>query len=316
VLILLFVAVALSQQWTVVSNYATTSCTGTPSTLSATLGGANSCTASACSAGSGIAITCTNSTPGVPANMAGFFTYSSNNCGTGTETALTAYSSTCASLLGVTSVKATCNGANLIYSSYLTGTCTGSSVDVTVSGNCVAAGAASTRSTCAAAAASCFHKESNVELADGTAVTLASLGFNSPKCAVPHVHENILGVKIETACKGTKALRLTPDHLVYTQKGLVAAGTIRAGDYLYRDMAETQQCEVTATFKEFGTYYALNCEESTVRTEGFKTSTFGYNHAIPSTWMRLASKVFGVQRASAIGDSVANLLYKWNVISN
>jgi len=298
--------------WTITSSYANTGCTGTASLIVAASGTA--CAASGCLLG--LSVSCSNSTPAVPAGTAGFFSYSSNNCATGTETALTAISSTCGSILGVTSVRATCSGANLIYSTFASASCTGTSTDQTISGNCVSGAGGSIRSTCSVAAGTCFHKDSNVELHDGSAVTLASLGRHSPKCAVPHVHENILGVKIETACKGTKPLRLTADHLVYTQKGLVAAGTIRAGDYLYRDMAETQQCEVTGTFKEFGTYYALNCEESTVRTEGFKTSTFGYNHAIPSAWMRYASKVFGVQRASAIGDSVANFLYKWNVIAN
>jgi len=147
-------------------------------------------------------------------------------------------------------------------------------------------------------------------------VTLKLLGRESPKCAVPHVLENIAGVKIETACKSSKPLRLTPDHLVYTHKGLLAAGTIRKGDYLFRDMAETQQCEVTQVTQEFGTYFALNCPESDVIASGYKTSTFGYLHAVPAAWMRFASKIFGIHRASAIGDSIASFLYKWNIISN
>jgi hypothetical protein len=148
-------------------------------------------------------------------------------------------------------------------------------------------------------------------------VTLASLRRDSSKCVVPHVYKNVIGVKIETDCEGAKPLRLTPDHLVYTQKGLVAAGTISRGDFLFHDFAQTKRCEVTDTSREFANYFGLNCaESSTVRAEGFKTSTFGYSDAIPAAWMRWGSKLFGLHRASAIGDSVANFLYSWNVISN
>ncbi len=210
-----------------------------------------------------------------------------------------------------------CNGTTFVMSTYSgSSTCSNTPSNITAPGSCSTIGSGSQRSTCGGGGGLCFHKDSQIELADRSTVTLASLGRASSKCAVPHVLESVLGVRIETACKGVRPLRLTADHLVFTQRGLVAAGTVRPGDYLFRDLAQTQQCAVTATGREFGTYFGLNCEESTVLSDGFKTSTFGYTHALPAAWMHYASKVLGVQRASSIGDSVVSFLYRWSIISN
>ncbi len=58
------------------------------------------------------------------------------------------------------------------------------------------------------------------------------------ECRIPHVVISN-GVKIETSCGG--ALRLTPDHLVFTQRGLIAAGDVQSNDVLFADEEQTKQ---------------------------------------------------------------------------
>jgi hypothetical protein len=49
---------------------------------------------------------------------------------------------------------------------------------------------------------------------------------------------------------------------------------------------------------------------SEVLANGIKTSTFGNYHTIPAAWMKYASAIVGVERASRWGDSVVELLAK------
>jgi len=108
---------------------------------------------------------------------------------------------------------------------------------------------------------------------------------------------------------------LTDDHLVYAHDGLRAAATIKVGDFLYSDMEEKNTCEVTKVEIEIGqTYFGLNCEESEVLADGYKTSTFGIFHEVPAAWMKYASKILGVHAASSLGDSFATLFSKLNLI--
>jgi len=110
-------------------------------------------------------------------------------------------------------------------------------------------------------------------------------------------------LKISTRCDDAKPLRLTGEHLVYTSRGLRQASEIVLGDLLFQDMDEAQPCEVIKIEKETNQkYFALNCEESIVIADGWKTSTFGLTHEIPAMWMKWASKVLGVRRASTFGD--------------
>jgi len=123
-----------------------------------------------------------------------------------------------------------------------------------------------------------------------------------PLCHVPHVVVAD-GVKINTSCPNSRPLRLTFQHLVFTSRGLVRAEDISAGDIIYKDFEETEACLVIYIEKEKNQkYFGLNCEESVVLADGWKTSTFGVVHYIPAMWMELGSKLVGVRKASEFGD--------------
>jgi len=157
---------------------------------------------------------------------------------------------------------------------------------------------------------SCFHEQTEITYGKQT-LTKKSLEQHED-CAIPH---EILtdGVKIQTTCD--QALRLTNDHLVYTQSGLRTAGSVKVGDFLYNDMTEKGVCEVTSVEVDRAqSYFGLNCEESIVLANGYKTSTFGVTHDLPAIWMKYASKIFGVDAASSFGDMVANFLFNWKLI--
>ena len=103
---------------------------------------------------------------------------------------------------------------------------------------------------------------------------------------------------------------------MYTARGLLLASELTKGDVLFSDLAESVHCRVTniATEQNDQTYFGLNCAESIVLANGIKTSTFGKYHTIPAFWMKYASKIFGIERASSIGDSITDALFKMNVI--
>lgn len=161
----------------------------------------------------------------------------------------------------------------------------------------------------------CFHESSKIQLPSSShVVTLGSLlRQEHPDCHVPHQMQ-AHGMAISTSCS-TEKLRLTVDHLVYTGRGLVAAANVQVGDEVYGDHAETKKCKVTKVESEFNQrYFGLNCRESDVLANGVKTSTFGVTHGIPAFWMKYASKVLGVQRASSWGDAIASVLARANLI--
>jgi hypothetical protein len=105
-------------------------------------------------------------------------------------------------------------------------------------------------------------------------------------------------------------LRLTEDHLVFTATGLRPASELSVGDIIFADLAQTHRCQVIDVSKETEdqTYFGLNCIESIVLANGIKTSSYGKYHTIPAFWMKHASKVVGIERASSIGDTIANAL--------
>lgn len=155
----------------------------------------------------------------------------------------------------------------------------------------------------------CFHEDTVISYG-GDTFTLRTLKASkvAHSCHVPHVF-NADGVKIRTTCFNGKPLRLTEEHLVYTATGLVMAGTIKPGDFLYGDLDEEKVCEVVAVDKERNqNYFGLNCLESIVLADGFKTSTFGYTHDVPALWMKYASQIVGVARASRLGDKIASFV--------
>jgi hypothetical protein len=168
---------------------------------------------------------------------------------------------------------------------------------------------------CTGSSTTCFH-ESTMVTYNGQTLSLAQIQASSNDrldCKVPHI-VRARGVIIETSCN--RALRLTSDHLVYSSKGLMAASSLITGDVLFSDLDQLHPCKVIRISNEQNdqTYFGLNCAESIVLANGIKTSTFGKYHTIPAFWMKYASKIFGIERASSIGDSLVSVLIKMNVI--
>ena len=127
---------------------------------------------------------------------------------------------------------------------------------------------------------------------------------------MPHVVKSD-GVRITTA-HGV-VLRLTGDHLVFTGRGLIAADQITTADTLFGPGGE----RITVASIEHESnqvYFGLNCLESIVYANGIRTSTFGKYHKIPELWMKYAGSLFGVHRASSIGDSIVELLARARII--
>jgi len=198
--------------------------------------------------------------------------------------------------------------------SFSTPNCTGQGQDLNIPGlpviqTCIP-GTPTGLSSKLVCGAVCFHEDTAI-IYQGNSYTMSDLK-NSHLCAIPHIVKSN-GVKISSTCPGH--LRLTHNHLVYTHDGLVAAGTIKVGDFLFSDMNEKVPCEVTKVEQEYAqTYFGLNCEDSDVLASGYKTSTFGIFHAVPAMWMKYGSKVLGIHSASALGDSVASLLSTFGFI--
>jgi len=94
--------------------------------------------------------------------------------------------------------------------------------------------------------------------------------------------------------------------LVWTPTGYVQADSLKVGDFLYDQ--ENTKCEINLVESELNQeYYGLNCEESEVLADGWKVSTFGVTHNVPSLWMKFCSILFGVKFSSMLGDRFASI---------
>jgi hypothetical protein len=104
-------------------------------------------------------------------------------------------------------------------------------------------------------------------------------------------------------------VRLTEQHLVYTERGLVRADELSVNDEVFTFASDSsRRTHVLSFSREYEQrYFALNCLESVVLANGIKTSTFGTFHTIPSLWMFLGGHVLGVRHASSIGDFIASI---------
>lgn len=156
----------------------------------------------------------------------------------------------------------------------------------------------------------CFHESTRITYA-GSEYSLAELAL-LPACHIPH-QPTADGVSIRTV--NGRRLRLTADHLVFTARGLVAAGEVHQGDVLFSDLAEQQPVEVESVAADKGQrYFGLNCLRSEVLADGFKTSTVGHYHLLPSLWFRYAGSLLGIERASRLGDHVVQALFKLRLL--
>jgi len=169
--------------------------------------------------------------------------------------------------------------------------------------SCTASGGTSTNAH--GCIAKCFHKDTVITLLkENKEMTLESLKKLDSPCHVPHIIQSN-GLKFITSCPDTMPLRLSPEHLVWTPNGYVEAGSLKVGNYLYNQ--ELTSCEITKVESELNQeYYGLNCEESEVLADGWKVSTFGHIHTVPTLWMKYSSKLFGVKISSKIGDLFAD----------
>lgn len=108
-----------------------------------------------------------------------------------------------------------------------------------------------------------------------------------------------LGETITARCGSErKVLRLTSNHLVYTQRGLQLAGKLVAGkDVVYSDLEEQSPCSIVSVQKdqEYQEFFGLNCFSSQVLASGIKTSTFEKLHSVPAFWMQVMGKVLGIK---------------------
>ena len=158
----------------------------------------------------------------------------------------------------------------------------------------------------------CFHEKSLISIR-GKEYSFLELQSSSSEsgCVVPHVVQ-AKGVAIFTDCKTKRnPLIVTRDHLVATENGWQEAGTLSLGSVIFGSLDYSQRCRVIAVKVQVVSerYFGLNCPHSTVLANGFVTSTFARLHQIPAFWMRHMSAWVGIHRASAWGDSLANVYY-------
>ena len=143
---------------------------------------------------------------------------------------------------------------------------------------------------------------------EGVEQTLEQLAHHKD-CAIPHRVKSF-GVSLQVDCPshGTyQTLRVTEGHLIFTNDGLKAAGDLKPGDKVFADLDETRVCVVRSKVREQHQqeYFGLNCRTSEVLASGIKASAFETLHTIPSLWMRYIGGILGVERASALGDTLA-----------
>jgi hypothetical protein len=160
----------------------------------------------------------------------------------------------------------------------------------------------------------CFHVDTVISfMNERETKTLADLQQHSSGCRIPHMVQ-VDGLKFSTSCLKAQPLRLTKKHLVFTQRGLVAADQLTVGDFVYQNFLETDSCEITQIEEEHNQeYFGLNCagvNNQVVLANGFKTSVYGNLHALPALFMNYGSQVLGIDRASRWGNVLANLFHK------
>jgi len=309
------VILSVKGQYQIQTVYNTGGCTGQVGFMNATL--VSNCTAQPCiCVGPTCCVTtCSQTVPSFPSNTGGYYYYSDPGCSnivgvtaslcgacvpTGTSTTASSYLLTCYQTKYTTQVQINyCSiSENARFITYSARYCLSANV-----------GSTFVKAYCP----QCFHESSTITYEDKSFDFKALQAKKNPKCTIPHV-VTADGVKISTTCS-SKALRLTNDHLVFTNRGLLKAQEITEGDLLFGDVEENKECAVVEIEREKQQkYFGLNCEESVVLANGHKTSTFGGFHTLPSLWMRYGSKIIGVEAASYVGERVVQFLYQWNIL--
>ncbi len=159
----------------------------------------------------------------------------------------------------------------------------------------------------------CFHKDTQISY-NGRVHSMKDFQNGHAECRVPHVVKS-QGVIVHSSC-ATKPLRLTNDHLVFSSRGMVAASELKQGDVMYKDLVQSQACQVLRVEqeKDVQDYFGLNCLNSVVLADGVKTSTFGKLHTLPAVWFSWIGRIAGIERASRWGDALADLAYRYKLL--
>lgn len=133
-------------------------------------------------------------------------------------------------------------------------------------------------------------------------------------CRVPHVVESSRGIRIHCSYgDAEKRVLVTREHLIMVKNtGYKKAEHVNENDILFADFEERKECRVTKVDQVLSheKYFGLNCLESEVLANEIKCSTFGNVHSIPSYWMKIIGNAIGVDKASKIGDLLAQLAGK------
>ena len=176
-------------------------------------------------------------------------------------------------------------------------------------------GSCKTTTTTTSSSNVCFHKDTVISYA-GKDYSFDEIRAH-PECSIPHVVQST-GVVVAARCGNeTKTLKLTPGHLLYTQRGLQAAGDLKPGhDIVFGDTLEHTKCTVLSVTQDnhIDSYFGLNCLNSEVLADGLKASTFEKLHSIPSFWMAVVGRIVGIKQASSVGDYISELVQKMNLV--
>jgi hypothetical protein len=155
----------------------------------------------------------------------------------------------------------------------------------------------------------CFHQDTCIVHADSQ-LRLADLRQHAA-FAVPHIITTD-GLAIHT--DSGAVLRVTPNHMIFSQRGVHRADELCVGDTLFTSLDEKQRCRVVKIAVEHQqTYFGLNAETTEILADGIKVSVFGNHHVAPSLWFRLMSPVIGVAAASTIMQAAID---GWSRVSN
>ncbi len=247
----------------------------------------------------------------------------SQSCQGTSEGILAAPANTCTGKWSLGTIQMNCSNNVILDCQSTSTTCGGcSSKSATSGGGCITGnpvssivGITSYKWTCTSNSNTvCFHEDTEI-FYDKPNYFTSLFGMKAlsndhfilgDECRIPHVVKSD-GVIIISECD-ERPLRLTPDHLVFTDRGLLPAGKIVIGDIVEGHFG--RKCSVTKISSEKDQmYYGLNCIESVVFANGIKCSTFGRFHTLPAFWMKYASKFMGIEATSKVGDFFANLFH-------
>lgn len=259
-------------------------------------------------------VSCVSAPPSYPSGWAALEIWTGSASCQGTSTGiLVAPADTCTGKWIYSTAQFNCSNNLILDCQASVATCGGcSSKTVTSGGSCVTGNPTTSfpilsyKFTCTSSSGTvCFHKDTMIEYESENFYVENIPEKLHDECVSPHTVKSD-GVVIYSGC-GTKPLRLTKDHLVFTERGLIAAENVNTKDFL---IGNGKNCQVIKIEEEKNQmYYGLNCKESIVYAEGVKCSTFGKMHIFPSFWMKWMSKLVGIKTASKIGDFFANLIF-------